>query len=78
VIDQVLIIFAGTRGHIDTVPIAEVQEWEKQFLTFMKNQKRDVRDALADKKDLTDDIIAKIEASIKDFHAYYAAGKAKA
>ncbi len=78
VIDQVLIIFAGTRGHIDTVPITEVQEWEKQFLTFMKNQRRDVRDALADKMDLTEDIISKIEASIKEFHAYYAAGKAKA
>src|SRR3954447_13472924 len=67
VIDQVLIIFAGTRGHIDTVPITEVQEWEKQFLNFMKNQKRDVRDALVEKKDLTDDILSKIEASIKEF-----------
>jgi F-type H+/Na+-transporting ATPase subunit alpha len=78
VIDQVLIIFAGTRGHLDTVPVGEVQEWEKQFLTYMKNQKSEVRNALAEKQDLTDDITKKIESSIKEFHAQYAAGKTKA
>jgi F-type H+-transporting ATPase subunit alpha len=77
VIDQIMIIFAGTRGHIDTVPVGEVQEWEKQFLTFMQNQKSEVRNALIEKKDLTDEIVAQLESSIKEFHAQYAAGKNK-
>ena len=44
VIDQVLVIYAGTRGHLDKVPVNEVQEWEKQFLTFMRDQKPEIWD----------------------------------
>ena len=78
VVDQVLVIFAGTRGHLDKVPIADVQDWEKQFLTFMHDQKPEIRKGLSEKKDLTDEIIAQIEAAIKEFHTQFAAGKTKA
>jgi F-type H+/Na+-transporting ATPase subunit alpha len=60
------------------VPVAEVPEWEKQFLTFMQNQKSEVRDSLAEKRDLTDDLAKQIESSIKEFQAQYASGKTKA
>src|SRR4029078_4961676 len=54
VIDQVLIIYAGTRGHLDQVPISEVQAWEKEFLQFIHNQKSEIWDELIQKKDLSD------------------------
>jgi F-type H+-transporting ATPase subunit alpha len=78
VIDQVLVIYAGTRGHLDKIPITEVQEWEKQYLEFTHNQKREVWDELNAKKDLTDDLVQKIDASLKEFNLQYAAGKTKA
>lgn len=77
VIDQVLVIFAGTRGYIDSVPVSEVQAWEKQFLAFMKDRKSAVRNALAEKQDLTDDILKQIDASIKEFQVQFAAAKTK-
>jgi F-type H+-transporting ATPase subunit alpha len=76
VIDQVLVIYAGTRGHLDKIPINEVQAWEKQFLTFMHHQKPEIWDELAQKKDLTDDMARKFEAAIKEFQAQYASGEA--
>ena len=78
VIDQVLVIFAGTRGHLDKVPIADVQDWEKQFLVFIHDQKPEIYNGLKEKKDLTDEITAQIEAAIKEFHTQFAAGKTKA
>jgi F-type H+-transporting ATPase subunit alpha len=78
VIDQVFVIYAGTRGHLDKVPVADVQEWEKQFLVFIHDQKPEVVKNLTEKKDLTDEITAQIEAAIKEFHAQFAAGKSKA
>src|SRR4029077_12466790 len=39
VIDEVLSIYAGTRGHLDKVPRTEVAAWEKDFLAFMREQK---------------------------------------
>jgi F-type H+-transporting ATPase subunit alpha len=76
VIDQVLIIYAATRGHLDKIPAKDVQAWEKQFLTFIHHQKPEIWDELDQKKDLTDDLNKKIEASIKDFQAQYATGEA--
>jgi F-type H+-transporting ATPase subunit alpha len=76
VIDEVLIIYAGTRGHLDKVPVKDVAAWEKGFLEFMQNQKSEVRDELEAKKDLSDDLVKKIEASIAEFQAQYAAGGA--
>jgi F-type H+-transporting ATPase subunit alpha len=75
VVDQVLIIYAGTRGHLDRVPAKEVAAWEKGFLEFMLNQKPEIRDELAAKKDITDDLIKKIEVSIAEFQGQYTAGK---
>jgi len=46
VIDQVMVIFAGTRGFLDKVPRSQVQAWQDQFLRFMHEQRRDVVEAL--------------------------------
>src|SRR5205085_5265362 len=35
VIDQVMVIFAGTRGYLDKVPVKEVLAWQDQFLHFV-------------------------------------------
>jgi F-type H+/Na+-transporting ATPase subunit alpha len=47
VIDQVMIIFAGSKGYLDKVPRSEVAAWEEQFLSFMREQAADVRAQLA-------------------------------
>jgi F-type H+/Na+-transporting ATPase subunit alpha len=75
VIDQVLVIYAGTRGHLDKIPAPEVQAWEKQFLTFIHNQKPEIWEAIDEKKDLNDDLIRQIDSAIKEFQAQYAAGE---
>ena len=43
VIDEVLSIYAGTRGHLDKIPRTEVAQWEKEFLAFMREQKFEIR-----------------------------------
>jgi F-type H+-transporting ATPase subunit alpha len=75
VVDQILIIYAGTRGHLDKVPVNEVRQWEGQFLTFFHNQKPEIWEALDAKKELTDDIANQIAGAVKEFQAQYAAGE---
>ena len=50
VIDQVLMIYAGTRGHLDKVPAKEVQAWEKAFLTFIHDQKQEIWNDMNDEE----------------------------
>jgi F-type H+-transporting ATPase subunit alpha len=78
VVDQVLIIYAGTRGHLDKIPITEVQTWERQFLIFIHNQKPEIWEQLESKKDLNDELMRTIDAAIKEFQAQYASGEAAA
>jgi F-type H+-transporting ATPase subunit alpha len=75
VVDQILVIYAGTRGHLDKIPVTEVQAWEKQFLAFIQNQKSELREALAGKLELTDQLRDEIEAAIAEFRTQYAPAK---
>ena len=74
VVDQVLIIYAASGGHLDQVPIAEVKSWEERFLVFMRDQKSEVRDAINEKQDLDDELTAQIDTSIAEFKAQYEGG----
>jgi len=71
VIDQVLIIFAGTRGYLDKVPVKEVSLWEKQFLTFIRDQKPEIRNKIQETQDLDDATMAAIVSAIGEFNTQY-------
>ncbi|MTD99604.1 F0F1 ATP synthase subunit alpha [Paracoccus sp. YIM 132242] len=40
----VIVIYAGTKGYIDTVPVREVVAWEDGLIQFLRNQKADLLD----------------------------------
>jgi F-type H+-transporting ATPase subunit alpha len=67
VVDQIMIIYAGTKGYIDKVPVKEVAAWEEQFLRFMREQKADVRNALIKARKLTPAIESQLAAAITAF-----------
>ena len=48
-IDQVMSIFAGTRGYLDKVPVNKVREWERDFLEYMHLHQQDVCSQLDDR-----------------------------
>ncbi|NOY40351.1 MAG: F0F1 ATP synthase subunit alpha [Planctomycetes bacterium] len=71
VADQVFVIYAGTRGHLDNVPVDDVRGWEEQFVTFMQDQKSEIRDELIEKQDMSDSLIEKLEAALTEFATQY-------
>src|SRR5262249_34281150 len=71
VADQVLILFAGTRGYLDKVPRNQVAAWEQQFLTFMREQAADVRNALAREKKLSPALEQQLKAAIERFRPQF-------
>lgn len=72
VFDQVLSIYAGTRGHLDRIPLDKVAEWEEGFLTFMKEQRPDVRAKLVETKDISDDLNKAFEEAIAVYQKQFA------
>lgn len=74
-IDQVMIIFAGTKGFLDKINNKHVAAWESQFLTFMREQKSEVRNALLKDKKLTPEIQKQLIAAIEMFQPQFKAPK---
>ncbi|MGD9648221.1 MAG: F0F1 ATP synthase subunit alpha [Pirellulales bacterium] len=77
VIDQVLSIYAGTRGHLDKVPLDQVDAWEKGFLQFMREQKSEVRRVIEETRKLDDDTTKQLEGSIAEFQKQFAASRSE-
>jgi F-type H+-transporting ATPase subunit alpha len=75
VIDQVLSIYAGTRGQLDKVPIKDVHAWESGFLQFVHEQKQALYKKLEETKKLDDASFAEIDAAIAEFQNAFAAQK---
>ncbi len=71
VTDQVLSLYAGTRGFLDDVPVKAVRRWEMDFLQFAKDKHASLVSLLDEKMDLSDEVIQMIEACIGDFKNGY-------
>ena len=71
VTDQVLSLYAGTKGFIDDVPVKAVQQWEADFQQFARDKYSDLIALLDEKQDLSADVVEKIEACIAEFKSGY-------
>jgi len=65
--EQVISLFAGTRGFMDDVPVEAVRKFEDGLLEFMRNAKSDVVAAIKEKKALDEGLIASLGAAIEEF-----------
>ena len=65
--NQVAILYALTQGFLDDVPVEKVKKWEADFHKFMHSEGKKVLDMIAEKKELTEEIVKKLEESINSF-----------
>jgi F-type H+-transporting ATPase subunit alpha len=72
-VDQVMSIYAGTRGHLDEVKRDEVADWEKDFLTFVRDQVPELRKRIDESKELDSESERQLEAAIAEFKRQRAA-----
>ncbi len=72
-IDQVMILFAGTRGYLDGVKRDQVAAWEKQFLAYMHQQQKSFVDELTKKKKLDDALEQQLIAAVTAFQPQFKA-----
>ncbi len=67
VAEQVIAIFAATKGHFDSVPTAKISVAERELIDHIKVQHSDILDELKSKPELTDDMNKKLTKVISDF-----------
>ena len=64
--DQVVVIFAGTRGYLDKIDIGRVGAFEKQLLSEMKAQ-GEIIASIRDNREIKKDVEPKLVAFLDDF-----------
>ncbi|HLY16084.1 MAG TPA: F0F1 ATP synthase subunit alpha [Bryobacteraceae bacterium] len=64
---QILIVFAGTQGYLDDLPVEQVRKFEAELYRFVDNAHRALLAKIAEKKILDDALRAEIGAVIKEF-----------
>jgi F-type H+-transporting ATPase subunit alpha len=69
--NQVAILFAGTNGYLDKIPIHQVNRYQSEFIAFMENSKTDILTTIKTEKKLSDELTAKLHEACKEFNGMF-------
>ncbi len=63
---QIVLIYAGTKGYLDEYPVEAISKFEKELYQMMDSKYPEIEKGIDEKKQIDDDIRAKIEQMIKE------------
>jgi F-type H+/Na+-transporting ATPase subunit alpha len=67
VADQVISIYAGTKGYLDGTKPSDVARVEKELHEYFRTEKSEVRQKLVDNPELTDEVVKELEAALAEY-----------
>jgi F-type H+-transporting ATPase subunit alpha len=70
---QVLVLFAGTRGFIDKYDVEKVRIYEQQLLSFVESKYPDIMKEIDDKKIISPDLEKKMKDVMTEFDSVFVA-----
>jgi F-type H+-transporting ATPase subunit alpha len=71
---QVLIVYAGNRGHLDGIPVAEVRNYEKKLYAHFETKHVDILTKIREKKEIDTALDGEISAALKAFNDVFREG----
>ncbi|HWT47245.1 MAG TPA: F0F1 ATP synthase subunit alpha [Mycobacterium sp.] len=71
--EQVVSIFLGTGGHLDSVPVEDVRRFETELLDHMRASEEKILTTIRDTQKLTDETAEELEKVINNFKKGFAA-----
>lgn len=65
--EQVAILFAGTGGYLDQIPLERVKEFEAKLLEQLKNQHPEILKNIHESRDLSEETRGELQKAIEAF-----------
>ncbi len=65
--EQVLVIFAGTRGYLDTIPVGEIGEFERRLVNEVKSGEPGILDSIRTDREIKKETDAKLSGFLDRF-----------
>ncbi|MCG6931432.1 MAG: F0F1 ATP synthase subunit alpha [Desulfofustis sp.] len=72
---QVTILYAGTRGFLDKLPVETLADYESELYNYIESNDPSIFSDLKEKKEFTDEIKAKVEKALTSFGETFRATK---
>jgi F-type H+-transporting ATPase subunit alpha len=70
--EQVVVIWAGTNGYLDALPVAKVRAFEDGLLSLLRGKNVDILNTIRDSRDLSDDTAAKLKGAVEGYARTFA------
>jgi len=67
--NQVMVMYAGTRGYTDTVPVDRMKAWEAAFVRFMETAHPEIGQDIGAKKAVSPETEAKLKDAVQQFNS---------
>lgn len=65
--EQVIVLFAGTKGYLDDVPVESVGKFEDELLRYIRDNKADIQKEIGEKRAVDDDLKNRLIQAVEDF-----------
>jgi F-type H+/Na+-transporting ATPase subunit alpha len=75
VIEQVVVVYAGTQGFTDSLKVDEIKGFMKELLQFMNTSRQPVMKKLLEEKALNDKVLPELVKALEEFKEKYLAVK---
>ena len=70
--EQVVVIYAGVNGYLDSLPVSAVRKFEDGLLRLMREEHGEVLDAIRTQKEISDDTGRKLKAAVDAYAKAFA------
>ena len=68
---QILIIYAGTNGFVDELPLTALKKYEQELYSFVESRHQDIFADILKKRELDSDLRAKMNKALEEFKAVF-------
>ncbi len=72
VAEQVVAVFAGVRGYLDKIPVAQVGRFEEELLRHVRDKHADILETLRSEQKISDALEAKLKSVLEAFSRSFA------
>jgi F-type H+-transporting ATPase subunit alpha len=72
--DEVMLIYAGTRGYLDQIPVPQINVWRHEFLRYVNTMYPEIANSINNpetKYDLTEEMENLLKKALEDFNAQW-------
>jgi F-type H+-transporting ATPase subunit alpha len=69
--EQIVVIFAGVKGFLDSLPVEKVPDFETKLRAYVKDKYPDVEHKITESTELKDDVVETLTRAITEFKKNY-------